>query len=89
MKEKIRKTPNRNKRRKDSGSSGRKRICRFCADKMENIDYKDIKRLEFFMRDRGKIVSSRLSGNCAKHQRRLVTAIKRARFLALLPYSRA
>ena len=89
MKEKIRKTPNRNKRRKDSGSSGRKKICRFCADKMENIDYKDIKRLEFFMRDRGKIVSSRLSGNCAKHQRRLVTAIKRARFLALLPYSRA
>ena len=89
MKEKSRKTPNRNKRRKDSGSSGRKRICRFCADKMENIDYKDIKRLEFFMRDRGKIVASRLSGNCAKHQRRLVTAIKRARFLALLPYSRA
>jgi small subunit ribosomal protein S18 len=56
---------------------------------MEEIDYKDIKRLEFFMRDRGKIVSSRLSGNCAGHQRRLVTAIKRARFLSLLPYSRA
>lgn len=89
MKEKIRKTPNRAKRRKDGGSSGRKRICRFCADKTKDIDYKDIKRLEFFMRDRGKIVSSRLSGNCAKHQRRLVTAIKRARFLALLPYSRA
>ncbi|MFA5320957.1 MAG: 30S ribosomal protein S18 [Candidatus Omnitrophota bacterium] len=87
MREKIRKTPN--KRRRDANSSGRKRICRFCADKMEEIDYKDIKRLEFFMRDRGKIVSSRLSGNCAGHQRRLVTAIKRARFLSLLPYSRA
>jgi small subunit ribosomal protein S18 len=86
MREKIKRTPT--KKRRDSNSTGRKRICRFCADKIEEIDYKDIKRLEFFMRDRGKIVSSRLSGNCAGHQRRLATAIKRARYLALLPYSR-
>lgn len=86
MREKIKRTPN--KKRRDANSLGRKRICRFCADKIEEIDYKDIKRLEFFMRDRGKIVSSRLSGNCAGHQRMLASAIKRARYLALLPYSR-
>jgi len=66
----------------------RKRFCRFCADKIKTIDYKDIKRLEVFIRERGKIVSSRFSGNCARHQRILRKAIKRARFLSLLPYIR-
>lgn len=66
----------------------RKKFCRFCADKTKYIDYKDVKRLEAFVRDTGKILSSRISGNCAKHQRILTDAIKKARFLSLLPYLR-
>jgi small subunit ribosomal protein S18 len=66
----------------------RKRFCRFCADKNRTIDYKDIKTLESFIKDRGKIVSSRLSGNCARHQRKVAEMIKKARFLSLLPYVR-
>jgi small subunit ribosomal protein S18 len=67
----------------------RKRFCRFCAeDKAKTIDYKDVKRLEAFITERGKIVSSRFSGNCAKHQRRIAEEIKKARFLSLLPYIR-
>ena len=66
----------------------RKRFCRFCADKTRTIDYKDEKKLEFFIKERGKILSSRQSGNCAKHQRLITEAIKKARFLALLPYTR-
>lgn len=64
----------------------RKRFCRFCKEKISDIDYKDIKILERLITDRGKILSSRISGNCAKHQRRIAAAIKRARFIALLPY---
>lgn len=66
----------------------RKKFCRLCLEKIKVIDYKDIKRLEAFIKERGKIVSSRISGNCAKHQRRVVEAIKRARFMSLLPYTR-
>ncbi|MBC8436391.1 MAG: 30S ribosomal protein S18 [Candidatus Omnitrophica bacterium] len=66
----------------------RKKFCRFCTSKVKTIDYKDVKRLEAFVTERGKIVSSRFSGNCAKHQRRVVEAIKKARFLSLLPYIR-
>jgi len=66
----------------------RKRFCRFCVDKVKFIDYKDTKRLEAFITERGKIVSSRFSGNCAKHQRRIAEAIKKARFLSLVPYTR-
>jgi small subunit ribosomal protein S18 len=67
----------------------RKKFCRFCAEKVRNtIDYKDTRRLETFIKERGKVVSSRYSGNCAKHQRRLIEAIKKARFLSLLPYVR-
>jgi small subunit ribosomal protein S18 len=66
----------------------RKKFCRFCQDKIRTIDYKDTKRLEMFIRERGKIVSSRISGNCAKHQRRVAEAIKKARFISLLPYVR-
>jgi small subunit ribosomal protein S18 len=69
-------------------SAFKKRFCRFCMDKSKAIDYKDLKRLETFITERGKIVSSRFSGNCAKHQRRLAEAIKRARFLSLVPYTR-
>ena len=72
----------------DSKAPMRKRFCRFCADKVKTIDYKDVKRLEAFITERGKIVSSRISGNCAKHQRRIAEAIKLARFLSLMPYTR-
>ena len=66
----------------------RKKFCRFCKSKIDYIDYKDTRLLEKFITERGKIVSSRVSGNCAKHQRRLALAIKRARILALLPFVR-
>jgi small subunit ribosomal protein S18 len=66
----------------------RKRFCRFCVDKVKAIDYKDMKRLEAFITERGKLLSSRFSGNCAKHQRRIVEAIKKARFISLVPYTR-
>ena len=63
----------------------RKKVCMFCADKVEYIDYKDAK-LRKFISERGKILPRRISGTCAKHQRELNTAIKRARQVALLPY---
>lgn len=74
------------KRPKDLKQIWRKRVCRLCRENLNDVDYKDVKRLEKFMTDRCKIVSRRSSGNCAKHQRRVAQAIKRARFLALLPY---
>ena len=64
----------------------RRKVCAFCADKIEMIDYKDTKRLRRFLSERGKIVPRRVTGTCARHQRQLTTAIKRARHLALLPY---
>ncbi|MBI4666818.1 MAG: 30S ribosomal protein S18 [Nitrospinae bacterium] len=64
-----------------------KKICRFCADKIENIDYKDVKTLKNLLTDRGKIIPSRISGNCSSHQRKVTTAIKRARYIALFPYT--
>lgn len=65
---------------------GFRKPCRFCVDKIEYIDYKDDRRLRGFVTDRGKIVPRRITGTCAKHQRQLTAAIKRARHLALLPY---
>ncbi len=65
----------------------RKKICRFCSDKIEDIDYKDIKRLRNLITERGKIIPRRISGNCARHQRQLGTAIKRARNIALMPFT--
>ena len=64
----------------------RKKICIFCADKVDYIDYKDTAKLRKFISERGKILPRRISGTCAKHQRELNTAIKRARQVALLPY---
>ncbi|NIA31928.1 MAG: 30S ribosomal protein S18 [Calditrichaeota bacterium] len=64
----------------------KKRICRFCEEKIGYIDFKDEKRLMRFTTEQGKIIPRRTSGTCAKHQRQLVTAIKRARELALIPY---
>ena len=63
-----------------------KRACRFCSEKVDQIDYKDLDRIGRYVTDRGKIIPSRLTGTCAKHQRVLTRAIKRARFVALLPY---
>jgi small subunit ribosomal protein S18 len=65
----------------------RKKVCRFCADKIKEVDYKDVKRLRGYLTERGKIVPARVTGTCAKHQRQLSRAVKRARFLALLPYT--
>jgi len=65
----------------------RKKVCVFCVDKVEDIDYKELGRLRKFVTERGKILPRRISGNCAKHQRQLTIAIKRARSIALLPYT--
>ena len=65
----------------------RRKVCQFCADKVESIDYKDAAKLRRFVSERGKIMPRRMSGNCAKHQRQLSEAIKRARAIALLPYT--
>jgi small subunit ribosomal protein S18 len=72
-------------KKKKSALSLRKKFCRFCVNKVKDIDYKDARLLETFIKERGKIVSSRISGNCARHQRRLTEAIKRARYLSLFP----
>ena len=64
----------------------RKKICIFCADKVDYIDYKDTAKLRKFISERGKILPRRISGACAKHQRDINTAVKRARQVALLPY---
>ena len=66
---------------------GRRKVCRFCAEKGLRIDYKDTRVLGNFISDRGKIIPSRITGNCARHQRRLTTAIKQARSVALLPFA--
>ncbi|MFA6029723.1 MAG: 30S ribosomal protein S18 [Elusimicrobiota bacterium] len=64
----------------------RRKVCRFCADQIPFVDYKQVPVLKNFTTERGKILSSRITGTCAKHQRQLTQAIKRARFLALLPF---
>ena len=65
----------------------KKRVCAFCADKITNIDYKDVGKIKRFLSERGKILPRRISGNCAKHQRALTISIKRARHLALMVYT--
>jgi small subunit ribosomal protein S18 len=65
----------------------RRKVCRFCVDIELKMDYKDSKTLRYFVTERGKIVPRRISGNCAKHQRELTLAVKRARQIALLPYT--
>ena len=77
-----------NGKRKSFGAGGgrRKKICQFCADKTENIDYKDVETLKKYITERGKILPKRITGTCAMHQREVTTAIKRARIVALLPY---
>ena len=65
----------------------KKKVCQFCADKVEHIDYKDTAKIRIFVSERSKILPRRVTGTCAKHQRQLTEAIKRARHIALLPYS--
>ncbi len=66
---------------------GRKKVCAFCVEKVEKIDYKDAAKLRKYTSDRAKILPRRVTGTCAYHQRELTTAIKRARMIALLPYT--
>ncbi len=66
---------------------GKKKVCQFCADRAEFIDYKDINKIKKCMTERSKILPRRVTGTCAYHQRELTVAIKRARHLALIPYS--
>lgn len=73
--------------RRDRGRRPRKRVCSFCVDKVEAIDYKETGKLKKYVTERGKILPRRISGNCAKHQRQLTVAIKRARNVALLPFT--
>jgi len=75
------------KAQKKKGSFLRKKVCRFCADAAAGIDYKDPKGLRYFMTETGKLIPQRISGNCAKHQRQIAVAIKRARQIALMPYA--
>jgi small subunit ribosomal protein S18 len=73
--------------RRERGRRGRRKVCSFCVDKVEAIDYKDGGKLRRYITERGKILPRRITGNCAKHQRQLTVAIKRARHIALLPYA--
>jgi small subunit ribosomal protein S18 len=68
-------------------SFGRRNVCKLCADTTLKIDYKDSNLLRYFVTDRGKLVPRRVSNNCAKHQRQIAVAVKRARMIALMPFS--
>ncbi|MEL1134909.1 30S ribosomal protein S18 [Desulfitobacterium sp. THU1] len=72
--------------KRERGRRPRKRVCSFCVDKVESIDYKETHKVRKYITERGKILPRRISGNCAKHQRQVTIAIKRARHIALLPY---
>ncbi|MGB9867988.1 MAG: 30S ribosomal protein S18 [Bacillota bacterium] len=73
--------------KKDKGKKPKKKVCAFCTDKIARVDYKDVNRLKKFISERGKILPRRITGNCARHQRQLTVAIKRARIMALMPFT--
>lgn len=73
--------------KRDRNRRPRRKVCNFCVDKVDGIDYKDAAKLRRFITERGKILPRRISGTCAKHQRQLTVAIKRARNIALLPFT--
>ena len=73
--------------KRDRSRRPRKKVCSFCVDKVEQIEYKDVAKLRRYITERGKILPRRISGNCAKHQRQVTVAIKRARNIALLPFT--
>ena len=70
-----------------SGARRRRKMCRFCADDTVTIDYKNPQMLKYFITDRGKMIPRRITGNCARHQRKLAMAIKRSRTIALMPFT--
>lgn len=72
---------------KGGGMRRKKKVCSFCIDKVESIDYKEVAKLRKYVTERGKILPRRISGNCAVHQRQLTAAVKRARQIALLPFT--
>ncbi len=82
---------NRNAKRNSKGDKNfrrpRKKVCNFCVDRVEEIDYKDVEKLKKYVSDKGKILPRRVTGTCAKHQRAVTVAIKRARTIALLPFT--
>lgn len=73
--------------KRDRSRKRRRKVCNFCVDKAQFIDYKDVAKLRRYTTERGKILPRRISGTCAKHQRKLTLAIKRARSIALLPFT--
>ncbi len=73
--------------RRDRGRKPKKKICSFCVEKIDSVDYKQHEKLKRFITERGKVLPRRISGNCAKHQRQLTRAIKKARIMALMPFS--
>ncbi len=73
--------------KRERGRKPKKKVCSFCVDKVAAIDYKDVGRIRRYTTERGKILPRRISGNCAKHQRQVTLAIKRARMIALLPFT--
>jgi small subunit ribosomal protein S18 len=73
--------------KRERGRKPKKKICSFCVDKVETIDYKEVGKIRRYTTERGKILPRRISGNCAKHQRNVTLAIKRARIVALLPFT--
>lgn len=77
---------NANRRGRAKRTFHRRKVCKFCADSSMEINYKDVRTLKYFISERGKIIPRRITGTCAKHQRNLTRAIKRARTIALLPY---
>ncbi|MDI6871491.1 MAG: 30S ribosomal protein S18 [Bacillota bacterium] len=72
---------------RERGRKGKRKVCQFCVDKIVGVDFKDTNRLRRYLTERGKILPRRISGNCAKHQRQVTIAVKRARQVALLPYT--
>lgn len=72
--------------RRDRGRRPKRRVCSYCVDHIDHVDYKEAGRLRRFTSERGKLLPRRITGNCARHQRQLTVAVKRARILALLPF---
>jgi small subunit ribosomal protein S18 len=89
VKSRLRARARKKARKQKKRGSGflRRKVCRFCADSTLPIDYKDAKALRLFTTEIGKLIPRRISGNCAKHQRKLALAVKRARHIAILPFS--
>lgn len=83
----IGRTPDLNADAPGRRRSNKRRVCKFCTDRTVTIDYKDPQALKYFVSERGKVVPRRISGNCARHQRKVTLAVKRARCIALLPFT--